>query len=306
MHADTLKRRASMLSQSLIPEGGNYSLDYTKSPLIKGGMTSSPRGYVPGEHMHHTAIVDVYEPIFRNTHPTEAGLLNDIAASKGVYMGNHPKNFVSMEESDHLSGMHGYAGDIRMQLNNLSKKDRAEMDIFLNKIADAPFGAKKEALLTMIEYGQPIMDDRLKQLGYEFKSRNQLAEEYKQEMKADHQQARRESAIDRVRREVESRQHLSKTGKQLRGQKLSEARIEDLLNMDKDIPISKTMRTQKRFASKPAVEEAARQTYGGSSRSESPGTNRERALIIEAGGDVNIGPGVLRSNGKNGKNDNGH
>ena len=68
--------------------------------------------------------------------------------------------------------------------------------------------------------------------------------------------------------------------------------------------IKRAMEPQRRFASKPAVEEAARQTFG-SDRNESPGTNRDRALFIEAGGDVTIGPGVLRSNGKNG-NGNGH
>ena len=73
----------------------------------------------------------------------------------------------------------------------------------------------------------------------------------------------------------------------------------------REMPDYGTARTERRFASKPAVAEAARQTYGGSTRSESPGTNRERALIIEAGGDVNIGEGVLRSNGKNG-NGNGN
>ena len=220
-----------MLLQSLKPEGGSYSLDYTKSNPIKQGMTSSERGYVPGEHMHHTAIVDVYEPIFRNTHPTEAALLADIAASKGVYLGNHPKNFVSMPENDHLSGMHGYAGDIRMQLNNLGAEERAQVDQFLNKIGDAPFEAKKEALLTMIEYGQPIMDDRLKSLGYDFKSRPELAREYEQEMLAEHDRARKENAVEILRREIESKEYLSETGKPLRGKKLTEARIDDLLRM---------------------------------------------------------------------------
>ena len=232
MHADTRKRRQSMLLQSLKPEGGNYSLDYTKSDPIKKGMTSSPRGYVPGEHMHHTAIVDVYEPIFRNTHPTEAALLADIAASKGVPMGNHPKNFVSMPENDHLSGMHGYAGDIRMQLNNLGAEERAQVDQFLNKVGNASFEAKKEALLTMLEYGQPIMDDRLTSLGYDFKSRPELAREYEQELLANYAQARKDNAVDILRREIESKEHLSKTGKPLRGEKLAEARIDDLLRME--------------------------------------------------------------------------
>ena len=64
---------------------------------------------------------------------------------------------------------------------------------------------------------------------------------------------------------------------------------------------------KRRFASKPAVEEAARQTFG-SDRDRSPGTNRnrDRALYIEAGGDVTIGPGVLRSNGKNGNGNGKH
>lgn len=232
MYADTRKRRQSMLLQSLKPEGGSYSLDYAKSDPIKRGMTSSPRGYVPGEHMHHTAIVDVYEPIFRNTHPTEAALLADIAASKGVYLGNHPKNFVSMPENDHLSGMHGYAGDIQMQLNNLGAVERDQVNQFLNKVGNAPFEAKKKALLTMIEYGQPIMDDRLKSLGYDFKSRPELAREYEQEMLADHAKARKEIAVDKLRRQVEGKEYLSKTGKPLKGEKLSEARIEELLRMD--------------------------------------------------------------------------
>lgn len=71
--------------------------------------------------------------------------------------------------------------------------------------------------------------------------------------------------------------------------------------------IERAMEPQKRFASKPAVEEAARQTFG-SDRDGSPGTNRnrDRALFIEAGGDVTIGPGVLRSNGKNGNGNGKH
>jgi len=50
--------------------------------------------------------------------------------------------------------------------------------------------------------------------------------------------------------------------------------------------------------------EAIKTLVGGSGRTDSPGANRERALVIDSGGgDVNIGEGVLRSNGKNG---NGH
>jgi hypothetical protein len=41
-------------------------------------------------------------------------------------------------------------------------------------------------------------------------------------------------------------------------------------------------------------------------RSDSPGTSRERVLNIRAGGDVSIGEGVLRSNGKNGNGNGKH
>ena len=56
----------------------------------------------------------------------------------------------------------------------------------------------------------------------------------------------------------------------------------------------------KRFADS-AVLDAYRQAVSGSTRSDSPGANRDRALVIDSGGgDVTIEEGVLRSNGKNG------
>lgn len=53
--------------------------------------------------------------------------------------------------------------------------------------------------------------------------------------------------------------------------------------------------------------EAIRTLVGGSGRTDSPGANRERALVIDSGGgDVTIGEGVLRSNGKNGNGNGKH
>ena len=53
--------------------------------------------------------------------------------------------------------------------------------------------------------------------------------------------------------------------------------------------------------------DAMRMLAGGSTRNDSPGTNKERALVIDSGGgDVNIGEGVLRTNGKNGNGNGKH
>jgi len=61
----------------------------------------------------------------------------------------------------------------------------------------------------------------------------------------------------------------------------------------------------KRFADK-SVLDAYRQAVSGSTRTDSPGANRERSLNIDSGGgDVTIEEGVLRSNGKNGNGKNG-
>lgn len=58
----------------------------------------------------------------------------------------------------------------------------------------------------------------------------------------------------------------------------------------------------KRFADS-SVLDAYRQAVSGSTRADSPGANRERSLVIDSGGgDVTIEEGVLRSNGRNGKN----
>ena len=151
------------------------------------------------------------------------------------------------EKGDHLSGVHGYAGDIRMQLNNLSRPERAKADLFLDKIGNAPLEAKKEALKLMIEYGQPILDDRVRDLGYDFKSRKQLANEYVADMKSQRAEAYADASVDKLRRQIESKDHRSKSGKALKGQKLSEARIDDLLAMVRDEPVN-YVEKDKRFA----------------------------------------------------------
>jgi len=57
----------------------------------------------------------------------------------------------------------------------------------------------------------------------------------------------------------------------------------------------------KRFADARVLDEYNKLTAGAGLRSDSPGTSRERVLHIDSGGgDVSIGEGVLRSNGKNG------
>jgi hypothetical protein len=60
-----------------------------------------------------------------------------------------------------------------------------------------------------------------------------------------------------------------------------------------------------RLADARILEEFNKLKAGAGVRSDSPGTSRERVLNIRAGGDVSIGEGVLRSNGKNG-NGNGN
>jgi len=62
----------------------------------------------------------------------------------------------------------------------------------------------------------------------------------------------------------------------------------------------------KRIAGNVPILDAYRQALTGSTRTDSPGANRERSLNIDSGGgDVTIEEGVLRSNGKNGNGKNG-
>ena len=66
--------------------------------------------------------------------------------------------------------------------------------------------------------------------------------------------------------------------------------------------------TGKRFADS-SVLDAYRQAVSGSDRADSPGSNRDRSLIVDSGGgDVTIGADFMgrRGKGKNGSIDNGN
>ena len=71
---------------------------------------------------------------------------------------------------------------------------------------------------------------------------------------------------------------------------------------------SRQVMNQKRFADE-SVLDAYRQAIDGSDRADSPGSNRDRSLVVDSGGgDVTIGSDFMgrRGKGKNGKNGNGN
>lgn len=169
------KRREAILQQSYKTDGSKYPVDYVKSDAIKNAMYQ----YVPGDDMHHMAGIDIMEPIFANTSQQQAALLAEFAESIGMPVGDHPLNFVSLPTGKvHQSGMHGYMLNNNIQLSPKQKENYAS---FLNNLRNASFSDKRRALQVFAEQGQPIIDDRLKSLGYgdRYPTRNQLKDIYK-------------------------------------------------------------------------------------------------------------------------------
>ncbi len=250
------------------------------------------------EEAHHKGILETLDILYKDLDDQESA---ELTAHLNKYggIGNMLSNLVNLPKDLHTGpgGIHPYAIAQGYQYHSNTKEPKGLVKDMITA-STMPLEQRMEVGTRYMTEAVPAMTNRINDM-LQFHPSTQTPLDLSAVRSARHREIAAEALG--LPMQLPSGNNVRKEG----GEEL-DTLLNNVRKMDRDEPISETMSTKRRFASKPAVEEAARQTYGGSSRSESPGTNRERALIIEAGGDVNIGPGVLRSNGKNGKNGNGH
>ena len=185
-------RTEALASQNLIPDGGTYPQDYKGIPTKRAVAAAADQGYTPGDELHHRAIVKVYEPFFANLDDNEARILVDFLESQGVPVGNNPRNFTGMPKQDHIGtgGIHQYAADQGIQLKgddlrltkgveSVTGEFMPALEPFLNKIRNSDLQTRINILPDFIEYGQTMLDDKMRSMNYTFPSREKLKAEYK-------------------------------------------------------------------------------------------------------------------------------
>ena len=223
-------REKAMALMSLKPEGGAYPQDYTGVTTKRG-----VKDYNEGEELHHRAIVKIYEPFFTGLNEHEARLLVDFLESEGVPMGNNPRNFTGMPKDQHIGsdGIHQFAADVGIQLKGddtrLTKGTQfidgsvvGPMEPFLDKIRASDLQTRMDILPDFIEYGQGMLDEKMRDMGYQYPTR----QEFKQMYQAD---AERDMYKSMLREKVEGGDVLNTRGNpEKNAQKLSSAYIDKL------------------------------------------------------------------------------
>ena len=224
-------REKAMALMSLKPEGGAYPQDYTGVTTKRG-----VKDYNEGEELHHRAIVKIYEPFFTGLNEQEARVLVDYLESEGVPMGNNPKNFTGMSKERHIGseGIHQFAQMAGIQMKGddtrLTKGMKTDdggmigpMEPFLDKIRNSDLQTRMEVLPDFIEYGQGMLDEQMRDMGYNFPTRQEFKKQYQAE-------ADRDMYKSMLRQKAEAGDVLNTRGNPEKdAQKLSSAYIDKLM-----------------------------------------------------------------------------
>tara|TARA_B100001564_G_C20520731_1_gene615029 strand:- start:42 stop:911 length:870 start_codon:yes stop_codon:yes gene_type:complete len=263
-----------------------HSIDYRS----KGTLENLPLGYdsqSDAQDIHHVlGLQEHVRQLVENLSPEgQIQVLNRLI-SHGIPVPQDPRNLIAVNKKGH-NKIHGTQKDMGLESNNELAKKQLQ-----NQIAQLPLEQRLIAVDTFAEHMYPAIVENLHSLGYKVPTQAENVRAYNQAIA---QEANSEKKL-----------HLLEQMKEMYGEKPTMENIRKVMESDKDLYEVGRIRTQdvdatnmKRFA---ADNELARAIMA-SMRTESPGDNRERALVIDSGGgDVTFGEGVLR----NGKNGNGH
>ena len=307
MHARN--RALNIQSGNVIPgfNDEKWPDDYRKSEMIKSLV---PGGVAQGEHMHHLVPADVFGAFVQNLNPDEAAIVINRANQLGIRVSNDPRNFVGLDpyrehltNSQYQNTAHDQLDGMGLESSRLEGAARAQYFDLQKKIALSTLQERLAALPDFVKYiAEPSID-----IGRSFRSSAQSVDDnkryYQQELKRE--------------RANELAEHQSELGARALGvprtykasaltKVLNQLKEDELLSKGVQLKddVAQSMRVPVRKAgARPEILELV-----SGKRTDSPGDSKERGLYIDSGGgDVNIGEGVLRSNGNgNGKHRNGN
>lgn len=259
-----------------------------------------PSGYVSGEDMHHLVGVDQFGPFVQNLSPQEARIVINRAQSLGIRPGNDPRNFIGLDpttEHDYNSlnpnSIHTRLADVLgLDPRTFSGDDRNRDIRIKQTIAQLPVEQRLELLPLFVDtIAEPSIQE-----GRRLRPSAAGINENKKFYQTELQSERIGELKDHVRDYIEDGEDLTPT------RKLNKllSMVRDGIDPNQELERRKAM-NQKRYADE-SVLDAYRQAIDGSDRADSPGSNRDRSLIVDSGGgDVTIGADFMGRRGK-GKN----
>ncbi len=204
------KRKQNIIDQSVNPFGENYPTDL-KSPKITRNIAS----YKEGDHKHHRAILEVYEPLFTGLSKQDQLVMVEELQSRGVLPGNNPLGITAMSAEDHLGEGRLHQTLRKKGLEILSNQERATGKFiadsgqamsggnqFFDKIRNSSLEQRLQALPDFIEYIQGGLDDEIRNLGYKVPSREAQAAIYRKEVDFENDKLRYAEQIKNLDRMV--------------------------------------------------------------------------------------------------------
>ena len=254
-----------------------------KFDLISSDSTNTEKEFfIPGqgEQIHHIVPLRTYDGLFANTNEEQALALAELLGS-----GNRIENLFVTPNRVHQAGVHNLLKDAGLEIK--PKGDNSNLHPLIKQMEqshDIPYADKLALAKKVKKELVPLIKEELNEAMSRYG-------DYEDELHSAAGQL-----LDLIRAGADTPEATARTTDTV--QRMAQNILQsDKVGRMKTRDVDAT--NMKRFA---ADNDLARAIMA-SMREESPGDNRDRALVVDSGGgDVTIGQGVLR----NGKNGNGH
>lgn len=271
-----------------------HSEQVERYELVSPDSTNTEKEFfMPNEYeqIHHIVPLRTYDGLFANTNEEQALALAEVLGS-----GNRIENLFVTPNRVHQAGVHKLMREKGLEIN--PRGDNPNLHPLIRQMEQSQNLSYNEKLAL----AQLVRKNLVPQIKEELNEAMSRYGDYEGEL-----QSAGAKLLDLINNNVDTPEAVSRTTDNV------QRMAQNILEADKidksDITTIKydtvgPGMTNRKFA---GDNDLARAILA-SMREDSPGDNKERALVVDSGGgDVSIGQGVLRTNGKNGNgNGNGH
>lgn len=271
-----------------------HSEQVERYELVSPDSTNTEKEFfMPNEYeqIHHIVPLRTYDGLFANTNEEQALALAEVLGS-----GNRIENLFVTPNRVHQAGVHKLMREKGLEIN--PRGDNPNLHPLIRQMEQSHNLSYNEKLAL----AQLVRKNLVPQIKEELNEAMSRYGDYEGEL-----QSAGAKLLDLINNNVDTPEAVSRTTDNV------QRMAQNILEADKidksDITTIKydtvgPGMTNRKFA---GDNDLARAILA-SMREDSPGDNKERALVVDSGGgDVSIGQGVLRTNGKNGNgNGNGH